>query len=130
MMAGRIFEMRDKLKEGLIKGGQFTIMFKLLCHNISAGSSSYTSNRVKLAFGFRMIIMGLSLLYPGSSRDWSHVTGQIGMFCYTGLNQEQVEKLKTDHAIYMTKDGRLSVVSLTPDNVQYVARAIHQVTNE
>ena len=50
------------------------------------------------------------------------------MFCYTGLNQEQVEQLKEDHALYMTKDGRLSVVSLTPDNVDYVARSIHLVT--
>ena len=56
------------------------------------------------------------------------MTEQIGMFCYTGLNQQQVEALKTDHAIYMTKDGRLSVVSLTPDNVAYVAKAMHQVT--
>ena len=70
----------------------------------------------------------LFLLNPGSSRDWSHVTRQIGMFCYTGLNQEQVEKLKEEHAIYMTKDGRLSVVSLTPDNVESVARAIHLVS--
>lgn len=65
---------------------------------------------------------------PGSSRDWSHVTRQIGMFCYTGLNQEQVEKLREEHAVYMTKDGRLSVVSLTPDNVESVARAIHLVS--
>jgi len=68
------------------------------------------------------------LLYPGSTQDWSHVTKQIGMFCYTGLNTDQVEKLKAEFGIYMTKDGRLSVVALTPKNVDYVARAIHMVT--
>ena len=26
----------------------------------------------------------------GSSKDWSHITDQIGMFCYTGLKPEQV----------------------------------------
>ena len=26
----------------------------------------------------------------GSTRDWSHVTKQIGMFCYSGLSTEQV----------------------------------------
>lgn len=26
----------------------------------------------------------------GSARDWSHITDQIGMFCFTGLNQQQV----------------------------------------
>ena len=56
------------------------------------------------------------------------MTEQIGMFCYIGLNPEQVEKLKTDYAIYMTKDGRVSMVSLTPDTIDYVARAIHLVT--
>jgi len=29
----------------------------------------------------------------GSQRDWSHITSQIGMFCYTGLQAEQVKKL-------------------------------------
>lgn len=64
----------------------------------------------------------------GSTRNWSHITEQIGMFCYSGLTQEQVEKLKQDAAIYMTKDGRISMVSLTPHNVDYVAKAIHEVT--
>jgi len=26
----------------------------------------------------------------GSSRDWSHITNQIGMFCFTGMNAQQV----------------------------------------
>ena len=26
----------------------------------------------------------------GNEHDWSHVTGQIGMFAYTGLNRDQV----------------------------------------
>ena len=50
------------------------------------------------------------------------------MFCYTGMNTEQVERLKAEFGIYMTKDGRLSVVALTPKNVGYVARAMHTVT--
>lgn len=29
----------------------------------------------------------------GSTRDWSHITSQIGMFCYTGLSKEQVLRL-------------------------------------
>lgn len=50
------------------------------------------------------------------------------MFCYSGLSPQQVEKLRQDNAIYMTKDGRVSMVSITPDNVDYIAKAIHQVT--
>lgn len=29
----------------------------------------------------------------GSKHDWSHITSQIGMFAYTGLSPEQMEKL-------------------------------------
>lgn len=29
----------------------------------------------------------------GSNHDWSHITSQIGMFAYTGLNPEQMDKL-------------------------------------
>jgi len=29
----------------------------------------------------------------GSSRDWSHITDQIGMFCYTGLKPNEVISL-------------------------------------
>lgn len=50
------------------------------------------------------------------------------MFCYSGLTKEQVERLQEEFAIFMTKDGRISMVSLTPRNVEYVAKAIHLVT--
>jgi Aminotransferase class I and II len=29
----------------------------------------------------------------GSKHDWSHITNQIGMFAYTGLTAEQMDKL-------------------------------------
>ena len=50
------------------------------------------------------------------------------MFCYSGMSPEQVERLKNEFAIYMTKDGRISMVSLTPLNLGYVAKAMHEVT--
>ena len=31
-----------------------------------------------------------NLKKEGSSRNWSHITDQIGMFCYTGLQPDQV----------------------------------------
>lgn len=63
----------------------------------------------------------------GSIKDWSHITKQIGMFCYTGLTEEQVNKLINDHHIYLTSDGRISMAGVTPQNVAYIARAIHKV---
>ncbi|KAF9972651.1 aspartate transaminase aat1 [Actinomortierella ambigua] len=63
-----------------------------------------------------------------SKLNWDHITNQIGMFCYTGLTPEQVEKLKNEHHVYLTKDGRISVAGISSKNVAYLAKAIHEVT--
>ena len=64
----------------------------------------------------------------GSTRDWSHITTQIGMFAYSGLSPEQVERLRQEFHIYITKDGRISMAGITTANVKYVASAIHAVS--
>lgn len=64
----------------------------------------------------------------GSTKDWSHITNQIGMFCFTGLNETQVAKLTSDFHVYLTKDGRISVAGITSKNAEYLAKAIHAVT--
>ncbi|CAJ0575485.1 unnamed protein product, partial [Mesorhabditis spiculigera] len=64
----------------------------------------------------------------GSSRDWKHITDQIGMFCFTGISPQQVEKLIKEHSVYLTKDGRISVAGISSNNVAYLAHALHQVT--
>jgi len=64
----------------------------------------------------------------GSKHDWSHITNQIGMFCFSGLNSEQVTKLKEKWHIYMTSDGRISMAGVSSDKVQYLAEAIHDVS--
>ena len=80
----------------------------------------------------------------GSKHDWSHITSQIGMFAYTGLGPEQMEKLAKEvsrfidmsgnslltmiqHSVYATKDGRISVAGITSGNVKRLAAAIHAV---
>ncbi|BFZ59212.1 aspartate transaminase aat1 [Saitoella coloradoensis] len=64
----------------------------------------------------------------GSKHDWSHITSQIGMFCFTGLKPEQVERLMKERSVYLTKDGRISVAGISSDNVKYLAESIHHVT--
>ncbi|CAJ0645349.1 9915_t:CDS:2 [Entrophospora sp. SA101] len=63
-----------------------------------------------------------------SKISWNHITDQIGMFCYTGLKPEQVEKLTADFHVYLTKDGRISIAGISSKNVKYLAEAIHEVT--
>ena len=65
----------------------------------------------------------------GSAHDWSHVTKQIGMFAYTGCNKEMCDRLTDEYAIFLTKDGRISIAGLNDSNVEYVAKAIHAVTD-
>lgn len=66
----------------------------------------------------------------GSKRDWSHITNQIGMFCFTGLSPAQVETLTKKWHVYLTKDGRVSMAGVTSGNVEYLAKAIHDVTKD
>jgi len=69
-----------------------------------------------------------NLKKEGSTKDWSHITDQIGMFCFTGMNPDQVGKLIKEHSVYLTKDGRIAIVGITSKNVEYLAHAMHQVT--
>lgn len=64
----------------------------------------------------------------GSTRNWQHITDQIGMFCFTGMNQQQCERLTKEFSVYLTKDGRISMAGVTSKNVSYLAEAIHAVT--
>lgn len=65
----------------------------------------------------------------GNQHSWRHITDQIGMFCYTGLKPDQVERLTKDFHIYLTKDGRISVAGISSKNVDYIAEGIHKVTS-
>ena len=58
--------------------------------------------------------------------DWSHVTDQIGMFTFTGLNLKQVQVMKKDKHIYMTDNGRINVAGLNTKNVDYIAQCINE----
>jgi len=64
----------------------------------------------------------------GSSLNWQHITDQIGMFCFTGMKPDQVEKLTKDFSVYLTKDGRISMAGISSSNVDYLAHAMHSVT--
>jgi aspartate/tyrosine/aromatic aminotransferase len=50
------------------------------------------------------------------------------MFAYTGLNKQQCETLIADYKVYLTMNGRISIAGLNKSNVDYVAKAIHEVS--
>jgi aspartate/tyrosine/aromatic aminotransferase len=59
--------------------------------------------------------------------NWSHIESQIGMFSYTGLTWEHVQRLRNEFHIYLLPSGRVSICGLNEGNVDYVARAIREV---
>ena len=59
--------------------------------------------------------------------DFSHVSRANGMFCFLGLSEDQVERMKKDSGVYMVGSSRINVAGITPGNVDYLAAAIASV---
>jgi aromatic-amino-acid transaminase len=59
--------------------------------------------------------------------DWGFILQQRGMFSYTGLTKEQVQRLRKEYSIYAIETGRICVAALNSGNVKYVADAIAKV---
>ncbi len=59
--------------------------------------------------------------------DFSHFKRGQGMFCYTGMTKEEVERITEQYAIYLPKDGRINICGLTQKNLDYVVDAIATV---
>ena len=67
----------------------------------------------------------LSAKVPG--RDFGYILRQRGMFSYTGLSPEQVDRLREEHAVYMVRSGRICVAGLNSHNVEATAVAMAAV---
>jgi aromatic-amino-acid transaminase len=59
--------------------------------------------------------------------DLSSILTQRGLFSYTGLSKEQVERLRKEYSIYAIETGRICVAALNSGNIDYVAQAIAKV---
>lgn len=68
-----------------------------------------------------------NLVRLGTPGNWDHIVSQIGMFSFTGLNPQQVDRMVDEFHVYMTKNGRISMAGLNDSNVEYVAKAIDAV---
>ena len=68
-----------------------------------------------------------SLRKATNSDRFDFVADHRGMFSRLGLTQEQVLKLREDHAIYMVSDSRINVAGLPADGLDRLATAIASV---
>ncbi len=70
----------------------------------------------------------LSARLPG--RDFGYFVKQRGMFSYTGLSAEQVDRLREEHAVYLVRSGRMCVAGLNSSNVEATAIALAAVLGQ
>lgn len=56
-----------------------------------------------------------------------YITDQVGMFSFSGLTKEQMQRLRSEFAVYGTDTGRICVAALNDDNVAYVSESIAAV---
>lgn len=64
------------------------------------------------------------LAQQGATQDFSFITRQKGMFSFSGLNPQQVERLREEHAVYIVGSGRINVAGITPENLEGLCTAI------
>ena len=62
---------------------------------------------------------------PG--RKFQYLLTQRGMFSYTGLSPQQVDRLREDFGVYLVRSGRMCVAGLNTANVQRAASAMAAV---
>ena len=63
----------------------------------------------------------------GITQDVSFITQQKGMFSYSGLSKEQMQRLRTEFGVYGVDSGRICVAALNSKNIDYVVNAIAKV---
>ena len=63
----------------------------------------------------------------GLKQDMSFIRRQRGMFSYSGLSKEQMQRLRDEFAIYGVDSGRICVAALNFHNIDTVVAAIARV---
>jgi aromatic-amino-acid transaminase len=63
----------------------------------------------------------------GVRRDFGFIAHQQGMFSYSGLTKEQMQRLRSEFGVYGVDSGRICVAALNDGNLDHVARAIASV---
>ncbi|MGP4131029.1 aspartate/tyrosine/aromatic aminotransferase [Pantoea tagorei] len=81
--------------------------------------------RLRIIAMRKTLVDVLSTALPGKNFDY--LLKQRGMFSYTGLSTQQVDRLREEFGIYLVGSGRICVAGLNSNNVQQVAQAFAAV---
>lgn len=71
-----------------------------------------------------------TLIEKGIPRDFSFINRQNGMFSYSGLNANQVQRLRSEFGIYVINSGRINIAGMTPENMSRLCESIRTVLEE
>ncbi|MCP4957342.1 MAG: aspartate/tyrosine/aromatic aminotransferase [Photobacterium aquimaris] len=73
------------------------------------------------------VLFVATLKQCGVDADFSFIERQNGMFSFSGLNKDQVNRLKNEFAIYIVGSGRISVAGMTKSNMLPLCQGIAAV---
>ncbi len=68
-----------------------------------------------------------TLQAKGVKRDFSFIQKQRGMFSFSGLTPDQVQRLRDEYSIYMVGSGRINVAGMTTGNMDRLCQAVAAV---
>ncbi|SEI66766.1 aromatic-amino-acid transaminase [Allopseudospirillum japonicum] len=63
----------------------------------------------------------------GLGDKFACIAEQKGMFSYTGLTPEQVDRLRDEYSIYMVRSGRINIAGINDQTLPYLCQAIAKV---
>jgi aromatic-amino-acid transaminase len=63
----------------------------------------------------------------GVSGDLTYITRQKGMFSYSGLSKEQMQRLRSEFGVYGVDSGRICVAAINSRNIDAVVSALARV---
>lgn len=70
------------------------------------------------------VLLNDALREKAPQHDFSHLVRAKGMFCFLGISEDQVNRLKKEYGVYMVGSSRINTAGITAHNVNYLADAI------
>lgn len=67
-------------------------------------------------------------LAAAGAGDYSHLLEHHGMFSLLGLTDDQLKRLRDDHAVYLVARGRINMAGLSAAKIPVVAKAVAAVS--
>ena len=119
------FTVRRNYSSPPTHGGQVTAAVMNTAELRAIWEGEVAEMRVRIKAMRQKLFEVLTAKVPG--RDFSYFVKQRGMFSYTGLTPEQVDRLREEFAVYLVRSGRMCVAGLNTGNVNYVAEAMAAV---